>query len=131
MTSAINIKPGSADLANLPVLEISNLAVAYRSHEGFQRVVHEVSLLVRPGEVVALVGENGIGRAAMPPRAGIERGRLASFSSRKSGRCAAGALWRRVEKRQPAGGRGGEGAAVHAATLRNSMAQTHGFAVHP
>ncbi|MBM6583808.1 ABC transporter ATP-binding protein [Microvirga sp. BT689] len=62
MTTAINIKSASTNIVNLPVLEISKLAVGYRGSEGFQRVVHEVSLLVRPGEVVALVGESGSGK---------------------------------------------------------------------
>jgi len=93
MTSAINIKPGSADLANLPVLEISNLAVAYRSHEGFQRVVHEVSLLVRPGEVVALVGESGSGKTTTAQAViGLlaENGRLESGVVRLNGTDIAG-----------------------------------------
>ncbi|WP_201833674.1 dipeptide ABC transporter ATP-binding protein [Microvirga zambiensis] len=62
MTTAINIRPVPADVPKLPLLEISNLAVGYRGSDGFQRVVHEVCLLVRPGEVVALVGESGSGK---------------------------------------------------------------------
>jgi len=62
MTTAINIRPVPPDVPKLPVLEISNLAVGYRGSDGFQRVVHEVSLLVRSGQVVALVGESGSGK---------------------------------------------------------------------
>ena len=93
MTTAINLKPVSTDVSNLPVLEISKLAVGYRNNEGFQRVVHEVSLLVRPGEVVALVGESGSGRTTTAQAViGLlaENGRMEAGAGRLHGADSAG-----------------------------------------
>jgi len=93
MTTAINIKSVSADTLSAPVLEIVNLAVGYRGNDGFQRVVHEVSLLVRPGEVVALVGESGSGKTTTAQAViGLlaENGRLEAGSVRLNGTDIAG-----------------------------------------
>ena len=48
-----------------PVLSIENLNLAYRLRDGWRRVVHDVSLTVGGGEVVALVGESGSGKTTM------------------------------------------------------------------
>jgi peptide/nickel transport system ATP-binding protein len=93
MTTAINIRSVSADTLSAPVLEIVNLAVGYRGNDGFQRVVHEVSLLVRPGEVVALVGESGSGKTTTAQAViGLlaENGRLEAGSVRLNGTDIAG-----------------------------------------
>jgi len=45
-----------------PLLSIEDLTIAYRSGRREQRVVHGVSFVVAPGEVVALVGESGSGK---------------------------------------------------------------------
>jgi peptide/nickel transport system ATP-binding protein len=93
MTTAINNRPVSPDVSTLPVLEISNLVVGYRGGEGFQRVVHDVSLLVRPGEVVALVGESGSGKTTTAQAViGLlaENGRLESGVVRLNGTDIAG-----------------------------------------
>jgi peptide/nickel transport system ATP-binding protein len=45
-----------------PLLEIDDLAIAYKVGDHHQQVVHGVSFSVKPGEVVALVGESGSGK---------------------------------------------------------------------
>jgi peptide/nickel transport system ATP-binding protein len=45
-----------------PLLQVDDLAIAYKTGEREQRVVHGVSFSVAPGEVVALVGESGSGK---------------------------------------------------------------------
>ncbi|MBZ2197818.1 dipeptide ABC transporter ATP-binding protein [Occultella gossypii] len=45
-----------------PVLEVRDLSVAYSSGHESTTVVHEVSLRIHPGEVVAVVGESGSGK---------------------------------------------------------------------
>lgn len=48
--------------AATPVLELDQVSIAYQSATGSQRVVHQVSFSIQPGEVVALVGESGSGK---------------------------------------------------------------------
>ncbi|MGO4386714.1 dipeptide ABC transporter ATP-binding protein [Microvirga sp. 2YAF29] len=62
MSTAIDLHAHSLSRSDVPVLEINNLVVAYRGKDELQRVVHNVSLQVKPGEVVALVGESGSGK---------------------------------------------------------------------
>lgn len=45
-----------------PLLELQNVSIAYRQGSSSQRVVHNVSFSIQPGEVVALVGESGSGK---------------------------------------------------------------------
>ncbi|WP_231391768.1 dipeptide ABC transporter ATP-binding protein [Arthrobacter sp. 35W] len=47
-----------------PVLELENLSVSYRDHRHhYSRAVHDVSLSIGAGEVLALVGESGSGKS--------------------------------------------------------------------
>ncbi|MBO1907199.1 ABC transporter ATP-binding protein [Microvirga sp. 3-52] len=93
MSTVITFKPVSTAHSNAPVLEIGHLAVGYRGSDGFQRVVHDVSLRVRPGEVVALVGESGSGKTTTAQAViGLlaENGRLEAGAVRLNGTDIAG-----------------------------------------
>ncbi|WP_213993404.1 ABC transporter ATP-binding protein [Sodalis sp. dw_96] len=46
----------------VPVLELQDLCIAYRSDGENRRVVHDVSFRLHAGEVLALVGESGSGK---------------------------------------------------------------------
>ncbi|MEX3238484.1 dipeptide ABC transporter ATP-binding protein [Serratia quinivorans] len=48
--------------AATPVLELEQVSIAYQGANASQRVVHQVSFAIQPGEVVALVGESGSGK---------------------------------------------------------------------
>jgi peptide/nickel transport system ATP-binding protein len=45
-----------------PLLALDNVSIAYQQGNSNQRVVHNVSFTIQPGEVVALVGESGSGK---------------------------------------------------------------------
>lgn len=51
----------SPDTAS-PLLEVSDLSVAYPVEGGWKTVVDAISLRIRPGEVHALIGESGSGK---------------------------------------------------------------------
>jgi peptide/nickel transport system ATP-binding protein len=92
MSAMLELDPAlaspSENLPQEPVLDVSNLAISYRGTDGFQRVVHNVSVKVRQGEIVALVGESGSGKTTTAQAIiGLlpENGRLDSGSVRLNG----------------------------------------------
>ncbi|CAN7308306.1 dipeptide ABC transporter ATP-binding protein [Caballeronia sp. LjRoot31] len=69
--------------SSIPVLALENLSIAYRDGHTKKRVVHDVSLTVNRGEVVALVGESGSGKTTT---AQAIIGLLAENGERETGR---------------------------------------------
>ena len=47
----------------MPLLEIENLSVDFKTHNGAFRAVDHVSLHVNESEVLAIVGESGSGKS--------------------------------------------------------------------
>ena len=66
------------------ILEIEKLNVVYRIPEGRRHVLRDVSLELRKGEIMAVVGESGCGKSTLvntvisllPSNAMIESGRI-------------------------------------------------------
>jgi len=59
---------GSAEMdgpAPAPLVVIDRLSVDYRTALGWDRVLHTVSLEIRPGETLGLVGESGSGKSTL------------------------------------------------------------------
>ncbi|MBV1758747.1 MAG: ABC transporter ATP-binding protein [Dethiosulfatibacter sp.] len=50
---------------NVPLLQVENLKVQFRTDRGILTAVDEVSFSVNPGEVVGIVGESGCGKSVM------------------------------------------------------------------
>ncbi len=48
-----------------PLVEVTDLDVAYRHGEGWLRVLHSVSFTIRRGEALGLVGESGCGKSTV------------------------------------------------------------------
>ncbi|WP_413739083.1 dipeptide ABC transporter ATP-binding protein [Sodalis sp. RH21] len=72
----------------MPVLALEDVCIAYQSDGQSQRVVHNVSFGIHPGEVVALVGESGSGKTTTAQAIiGLlaENGRLEEGSIRLNG----------------------------------------------
>ena len=73
----------------MPLLELRNVAAGY----GHRRVLHEVDLLVEPGEIVAILGANGAGKTTtLRAISGLLRPRSGEISFDG----------RRIDRRRPA-----------------------------
>ena len=58
-------RAGSAEATRGPILDISDLSIAYRSGGGDVRAVRHVDLALHAGEVVGLAGESGCGKSTL------------------------------------------------------------------
>jgi microcin C transport system ATP-binding protein len=45
------------------LLQVENLSVSFKTYEGVNKVVHDISFKIRKGETLALVGESGSGKS--------------------------------------------------------------------
>jgi len=69
---------------NAPLLEVDNLEIHYRTSDGPVRAVDGMSLTLKPGEAMGLVGESGCGKTTaaksllrlLPPNGSIAGGRV-------------------------------------------------------
>jgi len=59
---SLNLSLQQSSSATVPVLELEDVTIGYRTAEGDRTVVEGVSFRINPGEVVALVGESGSGK---------------------------------------------------------------------
>lgn len=75
------------------LLSIENLQVKFQLREGDVFALHDVTLPVEPGRILAVVGESGCGKSLtakaalglLPPRATITRGRILLYPGQGTG----------------------------------------------
>ena len=68
----------------MPLLDIRNLRMYYKTHKGLVKAVDDVSLTLEPGEAIGLAGESGCGKSSLaysimqllPPAANIIGGNV-------------------------------------------------------
>ena len=66
------------------LLEIKNLQVSFKTYGGEVQAVRGISFHVKPGEIIAIVGESGCGKSVtaktimklLPPQAMIQNGEI-------------------------------------------------------
>src|SRR5690348_7830165 len=64
MSSLLHESDSMHQTENAPLLEIRNLSVEFHSMNGIVKAVDDVSITVRKGESLGIVGESGCGKSA-------------------------------------------------------------------
>lgn len=57
--------PMSSTSAREPIIEARKLSKSFRTTDGELKVLQDLNLSVRPGEMVAIVGESGVGKSTL------------------------------------------------------------------
>ncbi len=63
MTGSVALSPGAPLTGTKPVLEVTDLSVAFPTDDGLVEAVRGVTYSLRPGEVLGIVGESGSGKS--------------------------------------------------------------------